>query len=74
MAVHGHVDERITHAVEMVIGEPEAIEGRKFVGYLFSKTKNAIAGWATGGDVPVGFYMTKLSGPTGSHVEGSSEA
>ena len=47
-------------------GDRGALGGRrrKFVGYLFSKTKNAIAGWTEAGDIAAGFYMTKLSSPS----------
>lgn len=74
MAVSGRVDETVAHAVELMIGEPAAVGGRKFVGYLFSKTKNAIAGWSAVGDVATGCYMTKLSPPKDARPEPSSGA
>lgn len=67
VAVSGHVDGTVAHAVELVIGEPSAVDRRKVVGYLFSKTKNAIAGWTEAGDVAAGIYMTKLSSPSDAH-------
>jgi hypothetical protein len=74
IAVSGRVDGTVAHAVELTIGEHAAGDGRRFVGYLFSKTKNAIAGWSEAGDVATGFYMTKLSPARGARPERSNGA
>jgi len=69
IAVSGRVDGTVAHAIELTVGEPGVADARKFVGYLFSRTKNAIAGWAVAGDLATGFYMTKLSLPRGAGPE-----
>jgi hypothetical protein len=64
VAVSGRVDRTVAHAIELVIDEPAAIDRRKVVAYLFSKTKNAMAGWTETDGVAAGIYMTKLSAPS----------
>jgi hypothetical protein len=59
LAVEGLTDEAVPHHVELVArgGGSE----RAFHGYLFSRPKNAVAGWMEVGGRAQGFYMTKLA-------------
>lgn len=66
LAVQALVDETISHAIEIAVDDPETALTRIFHGYLFARGKNAIAGWVEAGDCPAGFYMTKLSGLSGT--------
>lgn len=60
LVVHARIDPVIAHQIELVVDGPPG-DARVFHGYLFSRPKNAIAGWAEVGGSSVGFYMTKLS-------------
>jgi hypothetical protein len=64
LEVRGRVDGKSAHLAELIVEDPTATSGRKLVGYLFTKTKSAIAGWSESGGLATGFYMTKLSTPS----------
>jgi hypothetical protein len=62
LQVTGQAGTDVGHGTRLVLhpeGEPAA-EELVLSGYLFSRPKNAIAGWIEGGPVPVGFYLVKF--------------
>lgn len=59
LAVEGRIDATVPHQVELV-AKGSGLE-RVFHGYMFSRPKNAIAGWMEVGGSRTGFYMTKLA-------------
>jgi hypothetical protein len=64
IAVRGQIDPKVAHAFTLAVPEPGRDQPRTYVGYLFSRTKNATAGWVESEGLKVGFYATKLSGST----------
>ncbi len=59
--VAAQVDPSVRHGLIMRLEEPAARGERLFTGYLFTRPKNAIAGWVERGGEPSAFYMVKLN-------------
>lgn len=72
LAVEGRADVTVPHQLELVARGGGA--DRLFHGYMFTRPKNAIAGWMEVGGSRKGFYMTKLTPLRWEPTAGTSSA
>src|SRR5215471_794137 len=57
--VTGRIDVRLRHQIELVIREFNWVPEQRFVGYLFTKGKQAIAGTTSWKEMPFGFIASR---------------